>query len=78
MNTHLEVLESEALKLDPSDRSHLLARLIASLDVDPEVEQLWKLEADRRVAELNSGVVVAIPGDKAMEHLEAVLARFAP
>ena len=39
MNTSLEVLESEALKLAPADRSHLLERLIASLDVDPEVEE---------------------------------------
>jgi putative addiction module component (TIGR02574 family) len=77
MNTHLEVLESEALKLDPADRSHLLERLIASLDVDPEVEQLWELEADRRVAELNSGASIAIPGEEAMAHLRAVLAGFA-
>jgi Putative addiction module component len=48
MTTHLEALEAEALKLAPADRSRLLERLIASLDVDPDVEQAWELEADRR------------------------------
>jgi len=46
----LEVLVAEALKLAPTDRSHLLARLISSLDFDPEVEEAWTLEAERREA----------------------------
>ena len=75
MNTSLEILESEALKLAPADRSHLLARLIASLDVDPEVEQAWELEADRREASLESGTVVEVPGNEAMDRLRARLAR---
>ena len=32
MSTTLEILEAEVLKLAPADRSHLLERLIASLD----------------------------------------------
>lgn len=36
MSSNLQVLEAEALKLAPVDRSHLLERLIASLDADPE------------------------------------------
>ena len=75
MNTSLEILESEALKLAPADRSHLLARLIASLDVDPEVEQAWELEADGREASLESGTVVEVPGNEAMDRLRARLAR---
>ncbi|WP_372826698.1 hypothetical protein [Polaromonas sp.] len=46
MNAHLEVLEAEALKLSPADCSHLLERLVASLDLDPDVEQAWALVAD--------------------------------
>lgn len=57
MSTRLEVLEAEVQKLDPADRSHLLERLIASLDVDPEVEKAWVLEADQREAALASGAV---------------------
>lgn len=75
MNTSLEILESEALKLAPADRSRLLERLIASLDLDPEVEEAWELEADRREASLESGAVVEVPGNEAMDRLRARLAR---
>ena len=75
MTTPLEVLEAEALKLAPADRSHLLERLIASLDVDPEVEEAWELEADRREASLESGSSVEVPGQDAMKRLRSRLAR---
>lgn len=75
MNTNLEVLEAEVLKLAPVDRSHLLERLIASLDIDPEVEEAWACEADRRDAELESGLIVAVPGQEAIAWLRAKLPR---
>ena len=75
MTTPLEVLEAEALNLAPADRSHLLERLIASLDVDPEVEEAWELEADRREASLHSGAAVEVPGGEAMNRLRSQLAR---
>ncbi len=74
MTTSLEVLEAEALKLAPSDRSHLLERLIASLDADPEVEKAWELEADGREAALESGSVVEVPAHEAMNRLRSRLA----
>lgn len=75
MSTSLEILEAEALKLAPSDRSHLLERLIVSLDPDPEVEEAWEREADRREAELESGSVAAVSGDEAMTRLRSRLSR---
>ena len=79
MTTSLEVLEAEALKLTPADRSHLLERLIASLDVNPEValevEEAWELEADRREASLESGAVAEVPAQEAMSRLRSRLAR---
>ncbi|HEX4961408.1 MAG TPA: addiction module protein [Thermoanaerobaculia bacterium] len=75
MSTNLEALEAEVLKLAPADRSHLLERLIASLDADPEVEGAWEREADRREAELDSGTVTAVPGPEAMARLRARLPR---
>ena len=75
MTTSLEVLEAEALKLAPADRSHLLVRLIASLDADPEVEEAWELEADRREASLESGASVEVSGPEAMKRLQSTLAR---
>jgi putative addiction module component (TIGR02574 family) len=75
VSTTLEALEAEVLKLAPADRSHLLERLIASLDSDPEVEEAWEREADRREAELESGSVAAVPGHEAMARLRAKLSR---
>ena len=75
MSTHLEVLEAEALKLGPADRSHLLERLIASLDSDPEVEAAREAEADRREALLASGSVAEVSGAEAMNRLRSRLAR---
>jgi len=75
MSTKLEALEAEALKLAPADRSHLLERLIASLDSDPEVEEAWEREADRREAQLESGSVAEIPGPEALNRLRSRLSR---
>jgi hypothetical protein len=75
MGTHLEILEAEALKLAPADRSHLLERLIASLDADPEVEAAWEKEADRREAQLASSAVAEVSCAESMKRLRAKLAR---
>ena len=75
VNTNLEVLEAEVLQLAPVERSHLLERLIASLDSDPEVEEAWEREADRREAELESGLIAAVPGQEAVARLRAKLQR---
>lgn len=74
MSTSLEVLEAEVLQLAPADRSRLFERLIASIDADSEVEKAWELEADRRESELESGTVVAVPGQQALARLRAKLA----
>lgn len=76
--TALEVSVStnlEALQLTPIERAHLLERLIASLDSDPEVEKAWKLEADRREAELESASISAVSGHEAIARLRARLTR---
>ena len=75
MSTTLEILEAEALKLPSSERSHLLERLIASLDSDPKVEEAWEREADRREAELDLGLVTEVSGQEAIARLRARLAR---
>jgi putative addiction module component (TIGR02574 family) len=75
MGTKLEVLEAEILQLAPVERSHLLRRLIASLDSDPEVEEAWEREADRREGELESGSVSAVSGQEAIARLRARIQR---
>ena len=54
MSSNLEVLEGEALKLEPADRSHLLERLIASLDSDPAPDKPQKATLAALAAALES------------------------
>ena len=75
MSTSLDVLGAEALKLTPAERSHLLERLIASLDADLEVEAAWEQEADRREAALAAGSVCEVSAADAMRRLRSKLAR---
>ena len=75
MSANLEVLEAEVLQLAPVERTHLLERLIASLDSDTEVAEAWEREADRREAELESGSISAVSGQEAIARLRARLQR---
>ncbi|MBI2434538.1 MAG: addiction module protein [Candidatus Hydrogenedentes bacterium] len=67
----VEVLEVEALQLTPKDRARLVERLIASLDVDPEIEDAWAAEVERRNAEVESGAVSMLPLPEVMTKLRA-------
>ena len=70
MTTTVEMLETEALKLAPADRSRLLERLLASLDADEELESAWDAVADAREAEIEAGTVKPVPLDEAIARLE--------
>jgi putative addiction module component (TIGR02574 family) len=71
MASNVDLLEAEALQLPPADRARLVERLIASLDADPEVEEAWAAEVERRNAEIESGAVSLIPGSEALAQLKA-------
>ena len=71
MASTLEVLEAEALQLSASDRARLVERLIASLDIDPALEEAWATEVERRNAEIESGAVSLISGPEAFAKLKA-------
>ena len=66
METQLENLEAQALKLTTSERAHLAERLIASLDEDAEIEEAWAVEVERRIAEIESGRVQMISSTEAI------------
>lgn len=66
-----EVIEAEALNLSKDDRARLIERLISSLEVDPEVEEAWAAEVERRNAEIESGAVSAVSGPEALARLKA-------
>lgn len=60
-------LLEEALKLSPEARAALAASLLESLEegVDEDVEAAWAAEIAKRIQELDSGVVAAVPWAKA-------------
>jgi putative addiction module component (TIGR02574 family) len=63
----MEVLTNDlfkkALGLNEKDRAALAGLLIESLDDTPieEIEPVWKAEVAKRVKELDSGEITAIP-----------------
>lgn len=71
MTATVEVVEAEALQLPAADWARLVERLIASLDMDPDVEEAWAAEVERRNAELESGAVPLIDGPEALAELKA-------
>ena len=73
MAPSIEIIEAEALRLSATERARLIERLIASLDVDPEVEEAWAAEVERRNSEVESGKVALISGPEAVAKLKASL-----
>jgi putative addiction module component (TIGR02574 family) len=67
----VETLEAAALHLPPGERARLVERLIATLDADPEVEEAWAAEVERRQAEVESGAVSLLPGPETLAKLKA-------
>ena len=67
MNTTAKQLYDNALHLPDSERAELAAWLIESLDpeVDREVDEAWDAEIKRRIDELDSGRVTAVPWPEA-------------
>ena len=72
MSSSIEAIEAEALRLSPTDRARLVERLIASLDVDPEIEEAWATEVERRNSEVESGTVSLVSGPEAIAKLKAL------
>ena len=50
MLTAVETIEAEALQLPPSGRARLIERLIASFEVEPDIDDAWAAEVERRHA----------------------------
>jgi putative addiction module component (TIGR02574 family) len=75
METQLEILEAQALKLTTSERAHLAQRLIASLDEDGGIEEAWAAEVERRITEIESGRAEMIPSADAIAKVRASLKR---
>jgi putative addiction module component (TIGR02574 family) len=63
MSTHVTELFAKASALSDKDRATLAGLLIESLEseTDPDVEEAWRFEIERRLAELDSGTVETVP-----------------
>ena len=55
MSTPLTDLETEALKLPLKERARLADHLLASVYADPEVDEAWAVEVERRIAAAEAG-----------------------
>lgn len=69
----IDVLEAEALSLPEADRSRLVDRLLASLGHDPEWEEAWAEEADRREARIADGQAQWVNGPEALARIRSSL-----
>jgi putative addiction module component (TIGR02574 family) len=59
--SNVEILE-KALKLPPEERFIIVEGLLKSLDVpDPDLDQVWAEEAERRLRAYRNGKLTAIP-----------------
>jgi putative addiction module component (TIGR02574 family) len=87
MNTELERIEAEALKLPVEERERLVERLLASFDgladgderrpafATPELQRYWVEESHRRMKLIESGEMETYPADEVIARLRAELRR---
>lgn len=71
MSLPVEKITEYALSLNSDARALLADRLVESLDPidDEEIRAAWAAEAQRRLADLRAGKVVAIPADEVLAHV---------
>ena len=71
MSVLLPELEAQVLNLGPSERAHLLERLMDSFEPESKVRDAWIAEAHRRHEEIKSGKVAVVPGAEAVARIRA-------
>ena len=74
MAANIYDLEAEVLNLGPTERAHLLERLIESFEPSSKVQDAWVSEALRRESEVQAGKVSLVPGKEAVARVRARLA----
>ena len=69
----------EVEQLSESERTEfrhaIIDRLPLTDEIQPEIEESWKQETRRRLAELESGKVEAIPGDVVSRRIQKIVGR---
>jgi len=71
----IEQIVAESRQLPPEQLATLLDRLTMELHEapDPATDQLWADEAARRLDEIRSGKVKAIPGEQVMDRARKIV-----
>ena len=71
MPRNLAELKQDASRLSDEERAELALALIESLDgpADPEVEEAWRVEIERRLGQIDRGGVQLISGDEVFARL---------
>ena len=69
----IEVLGAAVLSLPLVQQSRLLDRLVVSSDTNPEWEEAWAQQTNRREASIESGRSQWIPGEDVVAKLNADL-----
>ena len=66
-----EQLKQQLIRLSAQDRAELAQFLIGSLeqDEDPDAEEVWSRELDKRTEEIESGRVVGKPAEEVFARL---------
>jgi putative addiction module component (TIGR02574 family) len=72
MTKTAEKVLAEALTLDTRERADVAARLLASLDGEPDddVEAAWAAEVARRIEEIEAGRVELVPWEDVERRIE--------
>ena len=75
MSSALAELKRKAADLEEAERAELALALIESLDdgADAGVDEAWRIEVERRVAEIDRGEVQLVPGDEVFARLRRKL-----
>lgn len=71
MSRDLKTMFREAFELPENDRATLAGLLIESLEppADPDVQELWAEEAERRWREIESGEAETVPWEEVRSRL---------
>jgi len=65
-----EDLITEAMSLPVEERATVIDSLLKSLNPpEPEIDRQWAAVARRRLAELRSGAVEAVPGEEVFKRI---------
>jgi putative addiction module component (TIGR02574 family) len=69
----IDEIEAAALELPGDEIDELMDRLAVHRGMDPEIEQSWMEEVDRRLAEVDAGTVELIPIEETLAKMRALL-----